>query len=55
MYPKKKKIKLTTRGLDLAEVEKGEVTPDSSAPKSDIHFFIQNYYLTFSTNSETEL
>ena len=35
----RKKIK----ALDWAEVEKGEVIPDSAAPKSDFHLFVKNY------------
>ena len=40
-------------GFDLARVEKGEVIPDSAAPKSD--FLFLNYNWTLSTNSGTEL
>ena len=36
-------------GLDLPEVEKGEVIPDSVALKSDF-LFVENYYWTLSTN-----
>ena len=47
-------MKPTTCGLDLAGVEKGEVIPESAAPKIDL-LLLLNYYLTLSTNSGTEL
>ena len=34
------------RHLILARVEKGEVIPDSAAPKSDF-LLLSNYYLTY--------
>ena len=52
---RRKKIKLTTRGLDLARVEKGEVIPYSAAPKSNFLFLSRTAIEILSTNLETEL
>ena len=30
--------------LDMARVEKGEVIPDNTAPKSYLQLFVENYY-----------
>ena len=49
----RKKSSWPRAALDLAGVEKGEIVPDSAAPKSEFLLFVKNYYLTFSTNSGT--
>ena len=40
----KKKSSWPRAALDLAWVEKGEVIPDNTAPKSYLPLFVENYY-----------
>ena len=55
----KKKIFLTMKQNDHLRplifnwVEKGEIIPDNTAANSYLALFVENYYLTLSTNLET--
>ena len=41
--------------LNSARVEKIEVTPDNTAPKSYLPLFVENYYWALTTNLETRV
>ena len=51
----RKKSSRTRAALDLARVEKGEVIPDSAAPKSDFPFLSRTTIQTLSKNPGTKL
>ena len=43
-FKEEKKSSRPCAALDLSSVEKGEVIPDSAAPKSYFLFLVENYY-----------